>query len=266
MTALAKLRVTGAFEAAADYAAYAKVQRRVATDLADSISALASLSAKQHDLRVLEIGCGTGFLTQALLNRGIGGRWLVTDIAPAMIARCAETVAGQGNALLEFAAMDGEVPLPDIHSRSCDLICSSLAFQWFSDMSRTLARLSDLVAPGGVLAFTTLLDGTFHEWEEAHGALGLASGGLAYLSPEQLAASFPAGGALAITERIESEQHADARAFLRSVKRIGAGTTSAERKPLLPADLRRVMARFDASGAIATYRIAYCFWTRGRQQ
>lgn len=266
MTALAKLRVTGAFEAAADYAAYAKVQRRVATDLADSIAALASLSAKQHDLRVLEIGCGTGFLTLALLNRGIGGRWLVTDIAPGMITRCAETVAGHGNARLEFATMDGEAPLPEIQQRSCDLICSSLAFQWFSDISRTLSRLADLLAPGGVLAFTTLLDGTFHEWEQAHGALGLASGGLAYPSPEQLAASFPPGGTLTLTERVESERHADAIAFLRSVKRIGAGTSVAGRKPLLPAELRCVMARFEASGARATYRVAHCFWTRDLQQ
>ncbi|MET0588192.1 MAG: methyltransferase domain-containing protein [Novosphingobium sp.] len=266
MTALVKLRVAGAFNAATDYAAYAKVQHHVATDLADSIAALAYVSAKQHDLRLLEIGCGTGFLTQALLSRGIGGRWVVTDIAPGMITRCAETVSGHGNALLEFATMDGEAPLPEIQQGSCDLICSSLAFQWFGDLSRSLARLTDLLAPGGVLAFTTLLDGTFHEWEQAHCALGLASGGLAYPGPEQLAASFPPGGTLTITERVESERHADARAFLRSVKRIGAGTSSAGRKPLLPAELRRVMARFEVSGATATYRVAHCFWTRDRQQ
>lgn len=266
MTTLAKLRVADAFDAAADYAAYAKVQRRVAIDLAGSIAALGCVSAKRHDMRLLEIGCGTGFLTQALLDKSLGGHWLVTDIAPSMITRCAGALVDQGGASLQFATMDGEAPPPHVQPGSFDVICSSLAFQWFSDLPASLARLADLLAPGGVLAFSTLLEGTFHEWEQAHGTLGLTSGGLAYPSPEQLRASFPAGGVLTMTEQVERECHPHARAFLHSVKRIGAGASVASRRPLPPTDLRRVMARFEASGATATYRVAHCFWTRDRQQ
>lgn len=265
MTGLAKLRVAGAFDAAADYAAYAKVQHRVAIDLARAIAALGT-TADRSGTRLLEIGCGTGFLTQALLNEGLCGRWLVTDIAPAMVARCADAVVDRGGAALEFAAMDGEMPPTHILPGSFDVICSSLAFQWFSDLPASLARLTQLLAPGGVLAFSTLVAGTFSEWEQAHGDLGLTSGGLAYPTAEQLAASFPTGGMLSIRQRVECERHPDARTFLRSVKRIGAGTPPASRKPLSTADLRRVMAHFEASGATATYRVAHCFWTRERQQ
>ena len=47
-------------------------------------------------------------------------------------------------------------------------------------------------------------------------------------------------------------------AFLRSLKAIGAGTPHRNHRPLSPAALRRVMARFDQAGATATYVVATC--------
>src|SRR4030095_11003304 len=57
-----------------------------------------------------------------------------------------------------------------------DLICSSLAAQWFDDLPTALARLFRLLKPGGSLLVSTLADGTFAEWRAAHEALGLGAG------------------------------------------------------------------------------------------
>lgn len=263
MTSVAISRVARAFDAASDYAGHAHVQRRVAAGLADTIVTLPVIRMRGRSPRLLEIGCGTGFLTEALLDRSLTGNWLVTDIAPTMVRRCADSLAGHDTtARLEFAVMDGERPSPGLPPKSFDLICSSLAFQWLGNLGDALSRLIPLLAPGGTLAFTTLLSGTFAEWEAAHRSLGLASGGLAYPDRRQLAASFPAGGRLTMDEQTLREGHEGARDFLRSVKRIGAASAPAGRRPLPPGAMRRVMARFDAAGACATYRVASCVWTR----
>src|SRR3546814_16589572 len=64
------------------------------------------------------------------------------------------------------SAMDGEQPCFAEHVRF-DLICSSLAFQWFDDLHASVARLARWLAPGGYLAFTTMADGSFAEWRVA---------------------------------------------------------------------------------------------------
>lgn len=241
-------RIAPAFAAAHGYDAHARVQQRVAVGLADRIAALPLPPAP----RVLEIGCGTGFLTAALQDRGLGGPWLVTDLAAPMVERCRARLAQRADT--RFAVLDGEHgPCPA--QAPFDLICASLAFQWFTDLPTAVARLRGWLAPGGHLVFTTLAEGTFAEWQAAHHAEGLSAGTLPLPNPAALA-SLSRATPLAIAPHRET--HADARSFLRSVKAIGAGTPHRHHRPLSPAALRRVMARFDEAGAVATYVVATC--------
>lgn len=235
--------VAHAFDrAAARYDAYAPVQRRVAGMLADRIAALPLPPAP----RVLELGCGTGFLGQALLKRIAPGDYLMTDLAPAMVARAERHFAGRAD--IRFATMDAAAP--PVGTRY-DLICSSLAFQWLPDLTAAVGRLRGLLSPDGRLVFTTLATGSFAEWITAHG--DHPAGTPAY--PD--AAALRAMG-LAVTLDTIDEPHADARAFLRAVKAIGAGTPRPGHRPLTPGMLRTVMARFEESGAVARYVVATC--------
>lgn len=257
-----KARMAHAFDTAHSYADHARVQRRAAAALAERIAALPVVARRGEGLALLEIGCGTGFLAGELLGRGIGGEWLLTDITPGMLARCAGALRppAEGPAL-RYAVMDGERPMVDT-SGGFDLICSNFTFQWFGDLPGALARLSEMLAPQGTLAFTTLLAGTFREWQEVHSGIGLEAGGLTYPDPARLAASFPTGGVLQLDVCDEVERHDSARAFMRSIKLIGAGASPAGHRPLPPAALRQVMARFDAGGAAISYRVAHCLWTK----
>lgn len=251
-----RARIGAAFAAARDYDRHAGVQHRVARRLAARIAALALPPAP----RVLELGCGTGFLTAELARQGLGGTWLVTDLAPAMVERCRSRIGDGPDRSFraldgEHGARPGEAPL--------DLIVSSLTFQWFADLPTALARLGSWLAPGGQLAFTTLADGTFAEWGAAHAAHGLDAGTPPFPPAGALAAMVPSGfsGEVAV-ERL-SEPQGSARAFLGSVKAIGAGTAAAGHRPLPPGALRRVMATFEAQGAIATYEVATCIFRKG---
>ena len=72
---------------------------------------------------------------------------------------------------MRYAALDGEHP--DALPGGYDLICSSLAVQWFGDLNAGLGRLAALLAPGGHLAIATLAEDTFAEWRAAHARAGL---------------------------------------------------------------------------------------------
>lgn len=244
-------RVQAAFDRAADYARHAGVQRTVAQSLADRIGAL----ALPETPRILEIGCGTGFLTEALLQRGVDGEWLITDKAPGMVNRCRMAIGEAPRR--RFAVLDGEYGLQGADGQF-DLVCASMTMQWFDDLVRTVPTLLQRVAPGGHLVFNTLTAGTFAEWRAAHRANGLEPRGLAFPDAGRLQEELALPGLSSFAIERHVEQHRDARDFLLRLKRIGAATAPSEHTPLAHSNLRRVMQSFEATGSRVSYEVLVC--------
>ena len=121
------------------YHRHAVAQARIAQDLA---AMLAGAGAPRKLEAVLEFGCGTGLLTEALLGRfGIAGLTLndlVAEAAPGLQAR----TAGQARFL---AGPIEQLPLPD----GLDLIASASTVQWVEDIPALMARLAASLRPGG---------------------------------------------------------------------------------------------------------------------
>jgi malonyl-CoA O-methyltransferase len=236
------VQVANAFHRARSYDRHAAVQRIVADKLADHILTL-QLPANP---RVLEIGCGTGFLGAGLIGRLPFAHYWMTDIAPGMLDRARERFVGHDN--IDFAVMDGAAPSL---GGPLDLICSSLAMQWITDLPHAIARLRNLLSPGGRLIFTTLAAGSFATWRAAYGHTHPGT-------PD-----YPPAEALrehGLTVSIDSVEHnyANAREFLSALKEIGAGTPRPDYRPLPPAQFRQIMKRFETEGAKADYVIATC--------
>ena len=248
MNAVHRRQIREAFSGACDYDRHARVQRVVARRLARRIAGL----PLPERPRILEIGCGTGFLTAALIDEGVAGDWLVTDIAPAMVARCRDRIGECAD--MRFAVLDGEYGDPGDGARF-DLVCSSLVMQWFDDPASALARMLGWLAPEGHCIFATLGSGSFEEWRRAHEAQGLVCGTPRFPSLGELEAMSPQArqGELCVEPLTESQGSASA--FLHALKAIGAGTAAAGHRPLPPADLRRVMRRFEQQGASVTYEV-----------
>lgn len=236
------MNVASSFDRASDYDRNAQLQAKVAKQLAADIACQPLPTAP----RILEIGCGTGFLGAELIDRIDDAEWLMTDVAPAMISRSAKRFAGNGR--IRLMVMDGEHPAGD---ERYDLICSNLAMQWFTDAFSTVRQLRKRLTPAGLLAFTTLVEGTFHEWGAAHETEPAGT-------PDYLPAATLEALGLKVKVAHHSIRYGSARAFLRTLKKIGAGTPRRGYRPLPPRILKRAMSNFEATGSVATYVVATC--------
>ncbi len=236
-----KARIAAAFSAqAGSYESVGEVQREVAMRLARRIGSVARVPRN-----ILEIGCGTGFLSVEMARIFPDADLLLSDISPAMLACASARVRARG------LVLDGEHPQL---TERFDLIVSSLALQWFGDLQAGLARLAGLLAPGGRLMFATLGADSFKEWRQAHAALGLACGTPEYPGAENF--PWPPG----VSRTLEAEPivhaYADGMSFIRSLKALGAREPVAGYRPLSPGNMRRVLASFE-DGISITYQILY---------
>ncbi len=93
---------------------------------------------------VLEIGAGTGLVTQALLARDVSA---VTAVEPdrALAAFTMRRLADPRLSIVEAAFPDASI------EGRFDLIACAAAFHWM-DPERALARVKELLAPGGLWA------------------------------------------------------------------------------------------------------------------
>ena len=150
-----KLAIADAFSRAAHkYDAHAQFQRDVGHQLIE-------LMPEQLDgLKVLDIGCGTGYFSELLADKGA----IVTsaDLSEKMLQqakeRCSEKVS-------VYQIADAEaLPFDD---NSFDMVFSSLALQWCRDLSVPLKELQRVTKQGGAVYFSTLADGSLYELKQA---------------------------------------------------------------------------------------------------
>ncbi|WP_421780549.1 methyltransferase domain-containing protein [Kiloniella litopenaei] len=229
--------------AAQSYETQSEVQQKSAKALADHIAARFQ---NKKTLRILEIGCGTGYLTRELLKLYPDAEWWVTDISVDMLEKCRSSLSGEVTGPeyisgIHFHAMDGEAVDLD---GPFDLICSNMAFQWFHDLEGTLGKLSDLLSATGTLAFSTLSHGTFELWHRCQKELGI----------ERLAPEFPEADfyhrCLNSLDIVSSQQrfvqcHKDGLDFLRTLREIGAHSSRMGRSHLSVRQLRSLLKKYE---------------------
>jgi trans-aconitate 2-methyltransferase len=100
------------------------------------------------DERVLDAGCGSGRVTEMLLERLPSGRVIALDGSPAMLDQARERLARFGDQV-EYVVADLREPLPI--DEPVEAILSTATFHWIRDHAALFRHLAAVIRPGGQL-------------------------------------------------------------------------------------------------------------------
>lgn len=164
---LDKKLVRQSFDAAADrYDEVAILQREVGQRIIERLELI-----KISPAMILDVGAGTGYVSQGLSRYFKKARIFSLDIAPRMlkVARSKNTLISRLMGRQAYVCGDAEA-LP-VSDNSVDLIFSNLTLQWCGELDRVFNEFRRVLKPGGLLMFSTFGPDTLKElrtsWQRA---------------------------------------------------------------------------------------------------
>jgi trans-aconitate 2-methyltransferase len=95
------------------------------------------------DESVLDAGCGSGRITQALIERLPRGRVIAVDASQSMVDAARERLPGADVRVVDLLELQLQAPV--------DVILSTATLHWIADHERLFARLHRALRPGGRL-------------------------------------------------------------------------------------------------------------------
>lgn len=214
----------------------------------------------------LEIGCGTGFVTEGLLSNFPGISLCVTDISESMLHACRTKMTGLLLPLESavFEILDGE---QFKGSKEYSLIISSMVFQWFSNLEASIKALLQGLKPGGVLLFCMPVAKSFPEWQAICQQLNLPFTGNLLPEVKKLELMINSLGVkTALWQESITLKYPSAEGFFRNLKEIGAAT-SLSRQQLKPHEMKRLMQHWNRlcpEGVSCTSHVAYCLLEKNK--
>jgi malonyl-CoA O-methyltransferase len=154
-----------AFERAAPtYDEAAALQREVGRRLIERLDLI-----RLRPARILDLGAGTGEFSRALLRRYRKADVIALDLALNMLRRTRR----RGGWFRRPGCVCGDVERLPFAADSFQFIFSNLMLQWCQDLEPVFTELRRVLAPGGLLMFTTFGPDTLMElrasWEAVDG-------------------------------------------------------------------------------------------------
>ncbi|EIJ81760.1 SAM-dependent methyltransferase [Bacillus methanolicus PB1] len=233
-------------ESAKTYDQFANVQKKMADCLLKQLMMKRSDSSPLH---ILEIGCGTGYLTAKLSRHFQHATITAIDLAPGMIEIAKQRISGK-----RIHFLCGDIEEMELNDRY-DLILSNATFQWLNHLESTLSRLSSILNRDGMILFSTFGCKTFQElhtsFQRAMQKLQLDTNarlGQPFYTLEDLLelcecsvqAVHPTSTIFG-TETIETERFHSVKDFFTSLRKIGA--TNSNKGPYFqrPSVLKEMM-------------------------
>ncbi|WP_209367492.1 malonyl-ACP O-methyltransferase BioC [Priestia megaterium] len=245
------------------YDAYADVQKSMANQLIDQLST----NFFNQEIAILEIGCGTGYLTQLLSEKFPKAAITAVDLSSGMMELAKKKVTED-----RVSFICGDIEEISIEGHY-DLIISNATFQWFNSLHTTIKKLYKQLKPTGSLLFSTFGNRTFQElhscYSHAKQRLGLfsnSSPGQLFFSLEELSqiceqALVPLREdpfKLSKMEKLEIQYFPTVQEFFTSIKKIGASNSNEESYCQRPSFFRELINLYennhrDENGVKVTY-------------
>lgn len=264
-TSAQSLSVGARFSAAADtYDDCAEIQRAVANRLVGFLDEIETPN------RILEIGCGTGILTQKLAELFPNADIEAIDVAEDLVRVAEKRFVDNRRVRCRVA---------DALELDCDesfsLIASSSSLHWIRPLGSLFPKFASLLSTDGKLVFSLMLQGTLKELHESRMRVAPDKRIQTQLAgkAEVLNALSAAGFEVARQERetvnagYESAEH-----FVRAIHCIGVtgGPVSSMGVLLRKDELAELMRDYDQhysngnGGVHATYEVLYAVCERRR--
>jgi malonyl-CoA O-methyltransferase len=254
--------VARAFDrASASYDAAAALQERVRNELLGRLEELPVKAAA-----VLDLGAGTGHASRALKRRFSAATVVAVDIAPGMLERA----RAQSRWLRRFERVRADAYALPFRDHAFDLVFSSLMLQWCDDLDAVFAEMARVLAPGGLLLFSTFGPGTLAELREAwalsdsqrHDAADHVNH---FFDPHDLGSALMHAGFAEPVLDVDRVvlRYADTLSLMRELKAIGARNASHGRargltSPRRLAAMNEAYERFRSAGTLpATYEVIH---------
>ncbi|HFC91310.1 MAG TPA: malonyl-[acyl-carrier protein] O-methyltransferase BioC [Leucothrix mucor] len=158
---LDKAKVRNGFERAANsYDTAAVLQREVASRLLERLDYI-----RLQPNRVLDLGCGTGTVTADLLKRYPKAQIIALDLALNMLKKT--QLHGKGWLRKKPFCLCADAERLPLKDDSVDLLISNLMLQWSNDLPTLFTGFQKVIAPNGLLMFTTFGPDTLKEMRES---------------------------------------------------------------------------------------------------
>ena len=216
---LDKTRIKQSFgNASQTYDRVADLQRNVGRDL------LQNFLPENLTGNVVDLGCGTGFLTQALLPHCAD--LIAVDLALPMLQTTREKLHHSVN----YVCADAE-NLP-FSTQSIDTLFSNVALQWCLPIDKALNEIHRVLKRNGALIFSTFGSETLHELKAAWASVDDFTHVNEFYAMPQLQLALAQAGFISIEIK---KQHYISRYdsvldLMRELKHIGAHNVNSQRR------------------------------------
>lgn len=242
-------RARSAFDrAAGSYDAAAEFQCLICDRL------VGMLPPEIEPLRIVDLGCGTGYSSLQLARRFPRAEILAIDFAPSMLVRARDR-AGADHCI------GADLQRLPLRSNTVDLACSSLALQW-CDPLQAFGEAARVLRPGAMLALATVGPGTLRELDSAFAGIDEHDHVMDFSGLASLQAQLAAAG-LRLVHALDEPLtlfRPNLHGILRELKAIGANTVGPRRRRgmLSRAGWQAVERRYESLRGAAGLPVTYC--------
>jgi len=209
-------------KAAKTYDAAAVLQREIAKRMGERLDYI-----KHQPKTVLDAGCGTGFITKDLLKRYPKSQIISLDLALNMTLKTKEQGSWFRKPRLVCADAE-QIPLKD---DSIDLIVSNLMIQWSNDLTKMFTGFHSVLAPNGLLLFSTFGPDTLKEMRESWSTVDNKPHTSSFVDMHEIGDALLKSGFINPVTDMEliTMTYSNVRQLMKDIKQIGASNTDSER-------------------------------------